>query len=340
MHTGEGFRDVIPQGSGIHQFFHGVLAPHNLAWAHERLLKPAADQSLAHSRFRLIQHPEQRSLLFLCAHCFQQFQIPAGVQIEPHKLGPAVKAQLRHALQACALRSLQITEQRAERSRDQRLILEIKRFQALSRKLLLYSRRSPAEIVFLLREEFQTRAEPLSDKSGQFPQVKRRRIHQNFTRRKTGQLIDHLLIQILALQCGGAEISCGNVGKTAADFLFRDTERTDKIIPGFVQHASFQHRAGRDNANDIALDEALGQRRVLHLLADGNLISFLHEAGDVCFRAMKRHAAHGSPLLLAAVTPSQRKIQLAGHQFGVIEKHLIKISEPEKQDGAGILLFD
>ena len=51
-------------------------------------------------------------------------------------------------------------------------------------------------------------------------------------------------------------------------------------------------RAGRDDADDLALDEALGLARVFDLIADGDAETLLDQARDVAVDRVKRHAAH------------------------------------------------
>ena len=47
---------------------------------------------------------------------------------------------------------------------------------------------------------------------------------------------------------------------------------------------------------------------------------------------MVRNAAHWCALLHAAVFSGQRQFQFFGHQFGILKKHLVEISQPVKQD--------
>ena len=54
---------------------------------------------------------------------------------------------------------------------------------------------------------------------------------------------------------------------------------------------------------------------------------------------MIRDAAHGRPLLQAAVFSCQCQFQLPGHGPGVLKEHFVKIPETVKQDAVGIFLF-
>ena len=53
-----------------------------------------------------------------------------------------------------------------------------------------------------------------------------------------------------------------------------------------------QRRSRRNNFNNLALNNAFGKFRILHLLADGNAIAFFYQLGDITVNRMIRHTAH------------------------------------------------
>ena len=55
---------------------------------------------------------------------------------------------------------------------------------------------------------------------------------------------------------------------------------------------------------------------------------------------MIRHAAHGRALFQTAVLACQRQLQLFGHELCVLEKHLVKISETEKENASLVFFFE
>ena len=119
-----------------------------------------------------------------------------------------------------------------------------------------------------------------------------------------------------------------------------DAERTDKIVARLIQHTAFQHGAGGDNADDVALDKPLCERRILHLLADGHLVPLRNQPGDIGLRAVERHAAHRRALLLPAIAPGEGQFQLPRGELCIVKKHFIKVAQAEKQKRVGILLLD
>ena len=55
----------------------------------------------------------------------------------------------------------------------------------------------------------------------------------------------------------------------------------DIVVSAFVQHGLFDHRARRHHADDIALDQSFGCRRIFHLFADCNLIALFNQPIDI-----------------------------------------------------------
>ena len=110
-----------------------------------------------------------------------------------------------------------------------------------------------------------------------------------------------------------------------------------------VQAGVVQHGARRDGADDLPLHQPLGQGGILRLLADGHLVALGDEPGDVGIGGVVGDAAHGDLVLrrlgLVLVAGGQRQIQLLRGGAGVGAEHLVKIPQPEKQQGIRVLLL-
>ena len=111
------------------------------------------------------------------------------------------------------------------------------------------------------------------------------------------------------------------------------------VVLLLLQDVGLDHRSGGDDAGHRALDEALGQGRVLHLLADGHAEPLFHELADVVVHRVVGHAAHGRALLQAAVPPRQRQLQGLGHRHRVVKEHLVKVAQAIHQDAVLVLLL-
>ena len=114
-----------------------------------------------------------------------------------------------------------------------------------------------------------------------------------------------------------------------------------QIVVGLIlQHRRIGHRAGRDHPDHIPVYQPFGQRRILHLFADSHLVSLFNQLLDVGIHGMKRHAAHGRPLLQAAVLARQRQFKLFGGRFRVLKEQLVKVPEPEQEQAVRIRVVD
>ena len=118
--------------------------------------------------------------------------------------------------------------------------------------------------------------------------------------------------------------------------------RKNYIVRLRVEACAVDDRAGRDDADDIALDKALGERRVLGLLADGDLVALGDQARDVGVARMIGNAAHRRLILrrLAAVAGRQRQIELARGELSILVEHLVEVAQAEKEDRILILFLD
>ena len=133
-----------------------------------------------------------------------------------------------------------------------------------------------------------------------------------------------------------AEFARGNVGKGQSRLAAIHADGEQIAVAAILEHGLLDHRARRHHADDVPLDQALGRRRVLHLLTDGDLVALFDQAVDIRLGAVERHAAHRRALLHAAAFPRQRQLQLPGNELGVLKEHLIEIAKPEEQDHARI----
>ena len=135
------------------------------------------------------------------------------------------------------------------------------------------------------------------------------------------------------------EFAGGDVAEGHARLIFAQADRCDVVLLLFFEHVALEHRARRDDAGDGALHQPLGQRRVGHLFADGDLVALLDQLLHVHVHRVIGHAAHGRALGQAAVLAREGQLQLPGRQLCVVEEHLVEVAQAEEQDGVRILLL-
>ena len=84
-------------------------------------------------------------------------------------------------------------------------------------------------------------------------------------------------------------------------------------------------RTGAEDLRDIAIDQLAGLG-LLKLVANGNLAALSQQFADVRFGRVMWNPAHRD-----AVAIGQREVEQLRPGLGVIEKHLVKIAQPEQQ---------
>ena len=73
----------------------------------------------------------------------------------------------------------------------------------------------------------------------------------------------------------------------------RPAQAGEKVVAVGFENVFFEDRAGRDDPRDLAADDAVRGRGVLHLVADGDLLAGLDQLGEIEVDGVIRHAAHG-----------------------------------------------
>ena len=122
--------------------------------------------------------------------------------------------------------------------------------------------------------------------------------------REAGQLVERVVLGEVR-EVRGAEFARGDVAEGRAAAPPVQPEGAEIVGPLVVEHALVRDRAGGDDADDVALHETLGQRRVLQLVADGDLVAVVYELFYIAVGGVIGHAAHGG-LLLRGLVPVAR----------------------------------
>ena len=167
-------------------------------------------------------------------------------------------------------------------------------------------------------------------------------VNQQLLRFKTTQLVEGLVPGVGARAERGEGLAGGNITDRAADPLLGEKERGIIVVGVLHQHGALHDGGGRNDADHVPVDKALCQRRVLHLLTDGDLVAVCDQAGDVALGGMEGNAAHRRALVLrlAAVAGRQREVELFGRDQGVLVEHLIEVAQAKEEQTVRVLLMD
>jgi len=163
-------------------------------------------------------------------------------------------------------------------------------------------------------------------------------------RAEASELVAHGLLCITAGEDGCAERAGRNIAEgRAIDAVFA-VDAGVVVVFRFVEHRALGHSAGGHDADDVALHKTLSERRVFHLLADGDLVALLDKTRDIAFGGVERHAAHGDLVfgrfVFGVVAAGEREVQFAGGDARVLVEHFIEIAQAEKENAVGVPLLD
>jgi hypothetical protein len=100
-----------------------------------------------------------------------------------------------------------------------------------------------------------------------------------------------------------------------------------EVVAGAVEELGVGDRARGDDAHHVAADDLAPLGRLLELLAYRHLLAGADEAGDVAVGGVMRDARHRD----AVLSGSQRELEQAGRQVGVVVEELVKIAQAEQQ---------
>jgi hypothetical protein len=134
------------------------------------------------------------------------------------------------------------------------------------------------------------------------------------------------------------ELAGGQIEQRHARAVGAGCDRQQEGWLACVEVAGVEQRAGREHPHDLALDDALGPARVLHLLADGDAIAFADQPREVCVERVIGEAAHRDGAARRILrSGGQRELEgTRGHQRILVE-HLVEVAHAEEDDGAGVL---
>ena len=296
----------------------------------QRLFQPAAEHPAAHGGAGLVQHPQKRPFFILGAHGFRQLQIPAGVQIQLHEFAGGVVLQLPDVGQIVFLDEQQRLQQGTGGNLGGGQAGQAQIGKG-GMEMVLQQRFGIGQVELVGLSFVHAAVEP-----------EKQRVVDELAGNAVAAADDLRGAEPAQLRCNGLRTVAdgdvkragGHVAEGQAEFPVQPVQAGHIVVFMLVEHTAFCDGAGGDDPGNVPVHQSLGQRRVLHLLADGHLVALGHQPGNVGIHAVEGHAAHGRLLLLglAPVPGGQRHVQLLGGQSGVFVEHFVEVAQPEEQD--------
>ena len=99
-------------------------------------------------------------------------------------------------------------------------------------------------------------------------------------------------------------------------------------------------RAGRDHADDRAVDQRLGAARLARLggafglLGDGDAVAALDQPREIGLGGMDRHAAHRDRLAVMLAARGQRDVEAGRGDLGVVEEQFEEVAHPVEEQAS------
>ena len=128
-------------------------------------------------------------------------------------------------------------------------------------------------------------------------------IYDNFRGREPGDLVRQMVIGAAYRQRGQIKLARCDIRSCKTVHAPEFINRRKIVIALLGKHLLVRDGAGRVDADNVALHDSFCQRRVLQLLADGDLIALRDQAADIRKGGVIRHAAHRRSFRQPAVLP-------------------------------------
>ena len=302
----EGLAQAGAAAGVVHQHIDGVEALVDARRIGQRAQEPGAQQPRAHRRDGRVDRLEQGDAARAGAERLDELEVAAGHLVEPEVPVGAAHRGAGEVLEAAGLQLGEVAEQGAggadggvvggaESEAVERGQVEAARqFLARQRGVELPALAGGAHHAVL---EGQFRI-------GRRGHFRRRQAAERFGERLVRHRFEHEL--------AGGQIDRCDADRPAAPLprcsASRQAHRHQVVVPSPGQPPVFQQRAWRDGLDHLALDDPLGELRVLDLLADGHA----QARAPTNWRRYSAAALTGTP---ASGMPSPRLVSVMSSSF-------------------------
>ena len=148
-------------------------------------------------------------------------------------------------------------------------------------------------------------------------------MEQHLPRTEQGEILHRVLGSLPAADEEGAG---REVEERSSARLPLPDEPGEEVLLLPVQQRRIGDGAGSDDARHLALDEPLGLRRVLDLIADRHLQAGGEELAEIPLQRVMGHPAHRHLALGSLVAGGELNLQDRRRLAGVVEEHLVEIA--------------
>ena len=324
----EAHAEITPHVAGIQQPFDGVEAAVDGGGIGQGRGEAAAKLARARTRHRAVDDGEERACRVALKGA-DEFEIGAGRRVDRHGVGAGDTAGRGESRHAADLGELDIIEEGAHGA-ELRAGKGPEAIQCRDGKMTFQAAFRIAAVETGGRQERQCRA-----RMGQAFVCSESFRDEKFAGRESRELG----AQTGGRNGGDGEFAGRNIrpGKAEIPFAAGFCHSGEIVMRAGIEQRVLGERAGGDEAADGAGDDGfaaafLRLRRVLRLLADGDLEALADEALQIGLVAVNGDAAHGNVLAQMLAALRQRDVERARGRDGIVEEEFVEIAHPVEEE--------
>ena len=292
-------------------------------------VQPAVQVACAHRRYRGIDDTEQ-GVITVARSVHVEFEVASRGGVEGDRFAGALDGQPGQVRQGRLLGLLDIAQQAAGRADRQR--------QSVRAEAGKIARTEEAAEFAPARFGIEMPGRTLAQSGQAGHRFRPCDIfgYQAFDRLQAGQLRGQRFgVGDFAEQ----ETTRGQVDPGQAIAVAASGDRHQQVVAPLLEQGLVGDRPGRDDAHHLALDQALGLRRVADLFADRDRFAELDKAGQIAFRRVVGHAGHRNRRTGRGAALGQGDVEQACGLARIVIEQLVEIAHAEEHQDIRMFLL-
>ncbi|OPY88266.1 MAG: hypothetical protein A4E72_01359 [Syntrophus sp. PtaU1.Bin208] len=336
VNLGENPAQIFPEKMILPDFRHGGQPLPNLFRIDEGIIEPPAEAAPPHGGQGFIQDGKEGTGSPIVLNGFEEFEVPFRRFIEKKIIGRRIPLEPMNMPEGILLGFLHVTKNGARRPHHRRMVFQPRVLKAIPRNGGL---QAPPGLfpIKIIGGKFIKATGIFSPGQGPkkpfFPMALGQKDLPEFQGR-------HLRLEKLGIvEVAHPEFSGGNVEEGQTDGSVQRINRRQKVIFFGVEILRIHNQAGRNDPDDLPLNDPFGQFRIFDLFTDRHLESLFNELRDISGQGMIGKAAEGNAVLFSLVSRGEGDLQNFRSGYGVFKKYFVKIPHAEKDDAVRMLVL-
>ncbi len=304
----------------------------------ERAQDPVAERPAAHRGLRVVEHVQQRAAPAAVGEALDELEVAAGERVDREHVLGRTRDERRDVGQVALLRLAQVAQGRAGGGRGPRQALAAegleRRDAEVGQQLAPGALELEGAVVDRRARDLGLGLRGVAEPLGQLHAA----AQQQLARPRRADLVAQPLEAARPVPLRDGELAGRGLEPGDPEARRPRLDRHHEGALAGVEGALLELGGRRDHAHDLALDDALGGARVLHLLAERDAEALAHQAGDVARRRVVGHAAHRDGLaVLVLGARGEGDLERSRGDHGVVEEQLVEVAHAEEHERVRVL---